>query len=170
EKNDENFDPKPDPDATQMTTYDDELVDEQTQMDEDLLSTYGKENYSFDDPFVTVDPYDAAPLTALAMFETEEPTQITVTVGEGEGQQPIEKTIEGYETEHQIPILGLYPATDNIVKLEATTEDGETQATEVTVTTEALPDDFLTTELNEASPEKMEDGLTFIIPSEKYIY
>lgn len=166
----EEFDPKPDPDAEQVSSYDDERVEEQAEMDKDLQAEYEEGDYSFDEPFVKVDPYDATPLTAVAMFETDEPAEITVTVGNGEDQEPVEKTMEGYETEHQIPILGLYPDADNTVKLEAKTEDGETETTEVTATTEALPDDFLTTELDEADSEKMEDGLTFIIPSEKYIF
>lgn len=170
EKEEEAFDPEPNPDATQISTYDEGRMNDQAQINEDLLSEYEEGNYSFEDPFIKVDPYDAAPLTALAKFDTEEPVQIKVTVGGEEGQEPIEKTWEGYETEHETPILGLYPDTENTVILEATDEEGNTETTEVSIATEALPDDFLTTDLVEADTEKMEDGLTFIIPSKEYIY
>lgn len=169
-KEEEVFDPKPNPDATQISTYDEEIINDQAQIDEDLLSEYEKGDYSFKDPFIKVDPYNAAPLTALAKFETEEPAQIKVTVGGEEGQAPIEKTWEGYETEHEIPILGLYPDTENNVTIKATDEEGTTETTEIPITTETLPDDFLTTDLVEADTEEMEDGLTFIIPSKEYIY
>src|SRR5690625_3694860 len=99
EKEEEVFDPEPNPDATQISTYDEERINDQAQIDENLLSEYEDGNYSFEDPFIKVDPYDAAPLTALVKFDTEEPVQIKVTVGWEEGQQPIEKTWEGYETE-----------------------------------------------------------------------
>src|SRR5699024_3944053 len=147
-----------------------ERMNDQAQIDEDLLSEYEDGDYSFEDPFIKVDPYDAAPLTALAKFDTKEPVQIKVTVGGEEGQEPIEKTWEGYETEHEIPVLGLYPATENTVTLEATDEEGNIETTEVSIATEALPDDFLTTDLDVADTEKMEDGLTFIIPSKEYLY
>src|SRR5699024_6574222 len=71
---------------------------------------------------------------------------------------------------HEVPILGLYPDTENVVIVEATNEAGETENTELSITTEALPDDFLTTELTEANTEKMDDGLTFIVPSTGYVY
>src|SRR5699024_1179000 len=170
ESKEEVFDPEPDPDAKQVSFYDEERINDQEEIEEGLRADYEEGNYAFEDPFIKVDPYDAVPLTALVMFETKEPVQIKVTVGGEEGQQPIEKTWEGYETEHEVPILGLYPDTENAVTVEATNEAGETKKTELTITTEALPDDFLTTELTEANTEKMEDGLTFIVPSTRYVY
>lgn len=170
EAEEEVFDPEPDPDAKQVSFYDEKRMDNQKEIEEELRATYEEGDYSFQDPFIEVDPYDATPLTALAMFETDKPAQITVTVGGKDDQQPIEKTWEGYETEHEIPILGLYPDTENAVTVEATNEAGETKKTELSITTEALPEDFLTTELTEANTEKMEDGLTFIVPSTRYVY
>jgi len=170
ESKEEVFDPELDPDAKQVSFYDEERINDQEEIEEDLRADYEEGNYAFEDPFIKVDPYDAAPLTALAMFETKEPVQIKVTVGGEEGQQPTEKTWEGYETEHEVPILGLYPDTENTITLEATDEEDNTESTELSISTEALPDDFLTTELTEANTEKMEDGLTFIIPSTRYVY
>lgn len=164
------FDPEPDPNAKQVSSYNEQRINDQEQIDEALLSAYVEGTYSFEKPFIKVDPYDAAPLTALTMFETDEPVQITVTVGGKESQQPIEKTWEAYEVHHEIPILGLYPATENKVTLEATNEVGETDTTELSISTEPLPDDFLTTDLVEADTKKMEDGLTFITPSTRYAY
>lgn len=166
----EDFDPEPDPDAEQVTTYDDEIVEEQKKKDKELMSDYDDETYTLNDPFVSVDPYDAAPLTAYVMFETKEPTKITAKVQGGDGEQSIEKTFKGYEKDHQIPLLGLFPDTENDVKITAENEDGHTASAKLSITTDPLPDDFLKTELEEAKRDKMEDGLTFLIPTDKYLY
>lgn len=166
----EEFNLDPDPDAEQVTTYDDEIIEEQTVKEKELLSEYEDGSHTIDDPFVRLDPYDAAPLSAYVMFETEDPAKITVTVQGEDEQQPMKKTFDVYEKEHQIPLLGLFPDTENIVQVTAEKEDGKTETSEFPIKTEPLPNDFLHTELEEAKPEKMEDGLTFLIPSKEYLY
>jgi len=54
--------------------------------------------------------------------------------------------------------------------LKAHDEDGNTETTEINITTDELPEEIPTTELVEADAEKMEDGLTFIVPSKNYLY
>ncbi|MGY0691383.1 aryl-sulfate sulfotransferase [Virgibacillus sp. FSP13] len=164
------FDPEPNPDATQISTYDEDRIKEQEKIDQKLLAEYEKGSYSFDDPFIKLDPYNVAPLTALLKFETDKPMEIEVIVGSGNGQTPIEKKWKGYETDHEIPVLGLYPDTNNTVVLKAQDKDGNTKTTELSIKTEALPDGLPTTELVKANPEAMEDGLTFVVPSKNYLY
>src|SRR5699024_4556414 len=83
----------------------------------------------------------------------------------------IERLYDRYETEHHIPVLGLYPDKENTVKIDYLTEDGnDSGRTEIIIETDPLPDDFLQPELVESQPEKMEDGLSFMIPTEKYVY
>ncbi|MBP1971492.1 arylsulfate sulfotransferase [Virgibacillus natechei] len=164
------FNPEPDPNATQFSYKDERRMFEQTKMEEEILANYNEGTYSFEDPFVKVDPYEVAPLTALVKFETEESMQISMTVEGKDSNGDMEKTFEEYQTAHEIPVLGLYADHENTVILEATNEGGETITTEVSMQTEGFPDDFLTTELVETAPEKMEEGLTFIIPSTRYVY
>ena len=54
--------------------------------------------------------------------------------------------------------------------MKAHDEDGNTETTEINITTDELPEEIPTTELVEADAEKMEDGLTFIVPSKNYLY
>src|SRR5699024_3130824 len=124
--------------------------------------------YTVDDPFIKVDPYDASPLSALVMFETEEPVKVKVTTGSGD--VPIVRTWDELETSHAIPVLGLYPDQDNKVTIEITDEDGDAEESEVTITTDALPDDFMNTMVVESQPDKMEEGLTFVVPTSGYLY
>jgi arylsulfate sulfotransferase len=165
------FDPEPDPDARQLSFKNDQRITEQEKMEAEMLGEYNDGEYSFEDPYVKVDPYEVAPLTALVKFETEEPMQITMTVEGKHSDSDVEKTFEGFQTSHEIPVLGLYADVENTVILEAENEDGETAGTtEISMQTEGLPDDFLTTELEKADPVKMEDGFTFIIPSTRYVF
>ncbi|WP_106495892.1 aryl-sulfate sulfotransferase [Lentibacillus sp. Marseille-P4043] len=159
-----------DTDVKQISSYDESRIDNQAEIEKDLLEEYQEGSYSFEDPFITKDPYGVAPLTALVMFETDEPTQITLTVQGKDSNSDVKKSFDAYETEHQIPVLGLYPNYENTVTIEATNKDGETITTELSIKTDSLPDDFLTTDLVEADTEKMENGLTFIIPSSRYAY
>ncbi|WP_431800433.1 aryl-sulfate sulfotransferase [Halobacillus andaensis] len=149
---------------------DSEIMTEQEGINEVIQSSYSQGEYDMNEPLVIEDPYGAAPLTAIAKFETEEAQEITVTVQGQNGGGDISHTFEGYETEHEVPILGLYPDHDNTVVLEAENEDGDTSETELTITTDPLPDNFLNTELIEADKERMENGLTFVVPSGEYAY
>ncbi|MFC4558205.1 aryl-sulfate sulfotransferase [Virgibacillus kekensis] len=161
---------KSDGEIEQLTTYDKQRINEQRKIDQQLKETYQAGTFTLKNPFVTPDPYEVAPLTALMMFKTDQPAKIIVTVEGNDQYGDISHTYEKYSKEHTIPILGLYPDSENTVTIEATTKGGETTEQPVTITTEPLPDDFLTNEVVEARPEKMENGLTFVIPSTRYAY
>lgn len=111
------------------------LVDnlaEQAKVDEQLMAEV-QNGYTIEEPFVVVNPYGNAPLTAVAIFNTEEATGVKLLVKGDQEQDNIEGTF-GKETTHIIPIYGLYAGRDNEVTL--TLDDG-TEKT-LTVTTEAL--------------------------------
>ncbi|MCP3032079.1 aryl-sulfate sulfotransferase [Halobacillus sp. A1] len=157
-------------DGERTVEGDNELMEEQNHAESLIQTTYSEGEYDLEEPLVVDDPYGVAPLTALAIFDTDESQEITVTV-EGESEeQNISKKIEGFNNEHKIPILGLYPDQENTVVLEGETEDGEIIESNISINTDPLPDDFLENEVIEAQQEKMEKGLTFIIPSGGYAY
>src|SRR5699024_7657667 len=169
-KKEQVFDPKPDPDAKQISSYNEERMDEQKKKDKDILSEYKKGQYTYDDPFIKVDPYDASPLSALVMFETKSPTTVKVTVGHEKYEEPVTNEWKKAKKSHEIPVLGLYPDKENKVTLEITNQSGKTAKTELTIKTDPLPDDFMETTLTEAHQEDMEDGLTYIVPTSGYLY
>lgn len=168
---DEVFDPPEDPDAQQVTFSDDREMNRQRMKEQKMTAEYEEGDYTFDSPFIKVDPYDVMPLSAILMFETEKPARIRVRVEGKDENSSIERVYENFETEHYVPVLGLYPGEENTVSIDYITEDGEdTGENDITIKTDPLPDDFLQPELVEAHPEKMETGLTFMIPTEKYMY
>lgn len=151
--------------AQYTTSINQDLIDEHDTIYDELISDFEESEYTFEEPFVAQNPYDRAPLTALVLFETEEPAEITVSV-EGQNEHTtISHTYSGFETAHEIPVLGLYPDFDNAVKLSAELEDGSTMETELTMSTDAVPEDLLDFTVEISQPDKMHEGVTFISPS-----
>lgn len=161
---------QPDGEVEQHSSYDKRRINNQKKIDQKLQKDYAKESHSLENPFVTLNPYNVAPLTALAMFETDKPVKIKVTVEGKDKYGDIHHSYEKFKTEHEIPILGLYPGYENTVTIKATNKAGETVSKTLTIKTDPLPDDFLTTEVVESNPSKMENGMTFIVPSTRYVY
>jgi len=94
EGQEEIFNPGPNEDATQISIYNTDCIKEQVNIDEEINAKYEEESYTFEDPFIIVNPYNVDPLTALLKFETETPVEIEVIVGTGENEVAIEKTWE----------------------------------------------------------------------------
>ncbi|GAA0606721.1 aryl-sulfate sulfotransferase [Virgibacillus siamensis] len=161
---------QPDGKVEQLSSYSNERMKKQEKMEEQLKEQYAQQPHSIKNPFVKLDPYGVTPLSALAMFETEEPAQVTITVEGKDKHGDVTHTYEKYKTEHTISILGLYPDYQNTVTITATTKSGNTVEDTVSIQTDGLPDVFLNTETVEAHPEKMENGMTFIIPSSRNVY
>lgn len=154
----------------QLSSYSKERMTNQKNIEKKLTKQYSKKPHSIKNPFVKLNPYGVTPLAAVAMFETEKPAQITVTVEGKDKYGDVEHTYKKYKKEHTISILGLYPGHKNAVTITATTKSGYTVSETIFVKTKPLPDDFLTTTAVESHPEKMENGMTFIIPSTRYVY
>lgn len=149
----------------QLTEYTD-YIERGAEIDAAIREEWNNGDYTFEEPLAIQNPYEISPLTALVLFETEQPAEITVRVPGTEEHTTLEHTYEGYDTTHQIPVLGLYSDAENVVTLTAQTEDGQTTEMELTFETDPLPEDFYNVTLQEESnPEQMEDGLTYIIPS-----
>ncbi|TRM10524.1 hypothetical protein FH966_01630 [Lentibacillus cibarius] len=137
----------------------------QQQIRKRLKRTFNHRTHTLDKPFVQLNPYHVAPLTALIQFTTPKPASITLTI---HGSTPIEKTFPGYHTIHQLPVIGLYANKKNRIAISATTHSGKTKSKTIRLKTQALPKDFLRVHVDKADTEKMEKGLTFIVPSTHY--
>jgi arylsulfate sulfotransferase len=67
--------------------------------------------------FMEPNPSGIAPLTAMATFQTVRPMKVRMRVL---GPDPAEKTFPGFNNQHSIPILGLYPGTNNQIEITLT--------------------------------------------------
>ena len=95
-------------------------------------------SYSLQDPCITVDPYQANPLSALVQFITEKPAQISLEIAGRDGAQPIKTTFKEFSKLHKIPVLGLYPNYNNSVTLTATYEDKTVETVSLNIPTKKV--------------------------------
>ena len=120
----------------------------------EILEDYNSGEYSYQNPYVIVDPYSMNPGSALVIFEDSKPGTITVTIQGDHDYSTFTYTKSSQTTHFEIPIIGLYIGRDNIVTLQ----NQEGISTNLTITTDTLPVDFQTYTLEKSVPEKMEPG------------
>lgn len=103
----------------------------QTSVDQ-ALQEEAKNDYSFEEPSVILDPYGTSPLSAVIVFSTKEEVGGTVTV---KGKAP-ENDISGTfapAKEHIVPVYGLY--NGETTQVELTLDDGTANTVEITTET-----------------------------------
>lgn len=110
-------------------------------------------------PFVVNDLYGVAPLTAVAIFETDDSTPVSVTVHGKDAGADISYTVEDVGTHHEVPIFGLYPGCENTITLRAGNEEGA-----VRIQTQALPA-YVETVSKTASYGEQAPGQLFLLQS-----
>lgn len=131
------------------------LIEKESKLEEDFPT----ELKDIDNADVIVNPYDISPLTALIIFKTDEAVSPKVTI-EGDDELSTYEYTFDEGTEHYLPIYGLYPDRDNTVVVEY----GDVSK-EFTITTEALPDDFILPTSVDADKDELNNDLYFFTPS-----
>ncbi len=139
-----------------------DLLLRQTEADETLQAMKNAGNRTLDNPLIVVDPYGISPLSAVALFTTDKPAAITVSVAGLNGATAVTKDLEAVGTEHCVPIYGLYSGQETQVTLTVRYTDGTTARKTLGVTGGALPAGFAPIEVLFADAEKMAEGWTFI--------
>ncbi len=138
------------------------LVTKQNEV-EKTIKTNG---YTIDNPKVLLDPYNASPLTALILFETEEEVSPKVTI-EGKDKLTTIETKFAKNTKHYLPIYGLYADYNNKVDISYTLSDGKKITKKVEIQTNKLPDDFVLPTSLKKDSSKLTNDLYFFTPSSK---
>ncbi|MDL2237390.1 aryl-sulfate sulfotransferase [Christensenellaceae bacterium OttesenSCG-928-K19] len=115
-----------------------DTLQHQQAVDESLLGELDSHAYTWDNPLIITDPYGQSPLAALALFETNEAAQISVSISGKTRIADVAFTFPGYNTRHVIPIYGLYADSENQVVLTADTAGGQKEQT-LSIRTEPLP-------------------------------
>lgn len=138
------------------------LVTKQNEV-EKTIKTNG---YTIDNPKVLLDPYNASPLTALILFETEEEVSPKVTI-EGKDKLTTIETEFAKNTKHYLPIYGLYADYNNKVDISYTLSNGKKITKKVEIQTNKLPDDFVLPTSLKKDSSKLTNDLYFFTPSSK---
>ena len=105
-----------------------DIFAQQKEIDAALLQE-AESGYSLEDALIVVNPYGNSPLTAVAVFSTEEACGGTVTVKGKSSENDITGTFEA-EKNHIVPIYGLY--NGDTTEVEITLDDGTSATFEVT--------------------------------------
>ena len=100
-------------DNTAITNNEDILLIQSNK--EVYFDVYG---YSIDNPNIIVNPYGNSPLTALVMFETEQYSEVNITIISKDGASDISCVFEKNKY-HMIPIYGLYANYNNKIIIES---------------------------------------------------
>ena len=119
------------------------------------------DGYTIDNPNIILDPYDASPLTALVLFETNDEVEPTITIlGKDELTTYTYKSKKS--NKHYLPIYGLYADYENTIIIEY----GDIRK-EFTIKTNPLPDNFILPTSIKADKEKLSNDLYFFTPSSR---
>ena len=139
-------------------------LEAQKSVDKTLQAELESGIYTFESPLTVLDPYGESPLTALILFETEEPSRIEITIPGKDEDTGAVHIFEEASIRHAIPVYGLYPDTLNEVTLRQLSETGETIAENVVeIQTEPLPEwlaDYII--LTESYGGSYEAGLNYM--------
>lgn len=131
--------------------------------------------YSFRDMLVIVNPYEIAPLTALAVFATKETCKVSFEVvakdrkdkeGKVHAGVPV-KGETGYAKLHRVPVIGLYPKHDNQVILRLWDKKGNClDSVQIVIKTGPLPPKMRKLVSVEEAKEPSKAGLIFVYGGE----
>lgn len=126
----------------------------------DILLSGG---YSIDEPFIQINPYGNSPLTAIVIFQTEEPMRIFLRVAGKTKEADINGSFLEYTTEHAIPVYGLYADFLNTIKIIGETIDGRQKEKILEIKTEPIEGDFNAINLSVyiGNTAKYESGVNF---------
>lgn len=111
---------------------------------------------TLDNAYVKVNPYGTSPLTALMIFKTDKAAKVTYTVVGKTDNTSITNTVKGYQTTHQVPIVGLYANYSNQVQVTLTYKDGTMEQKTFTIKTGKLPKNLRNTKITVSKSNKSE--------------
>ena len=136
------------------------IIDEQFAAEEKMLQEIKAGSFSLENPYVKLNPYIIAPLTALVYFKTDAETEATVLVKGKENAGDMTFTFPTGK-EHHLPIYGLYAGHAN--QVEITLCRGPTKT--LTTQTEKAPGSVHMPRLITPTPEYLEGNVIFASPA-----
>ena len=146
------------------------LKDQQASTTQDLRDKLNSGDYSADHMYVKLNPYGTSPLSAIALFTTDDAVKVSYTVVGKTDKTSVTNTLSGYKTRHTLPIVGLYADDNNTVKIHLTTKSGKVTTKTIYIQTKALAKNLanlkLTVTKNDKTKMKIGNNqMTFMIRS-----
>ena len=104
------------------------LLNNQKDVDNELREIIQSDKYTFEEPYIKVDPYGISPLSAIVIFKTKDITPVKVYVND-----ELYAEVESSRS-HVIPVYGLFNNAKGYLRLVL----GNGQSKEFTITTTSL--------------------------------
>lgn len=124
----------------------------------ELEKEYRKKIYTFNDPFIKLNPYGRTPLTALIKIEPTEANKKVKVLVRGQFDSENYSYTTTINELGEFPVVGLYPKCENKVKI--TLENGKEK--DITITTGKLDDILPAIVIEKKIPSKMESGMNLV--------
>ncbi len=135
----------------------DHIITRQFAAEQAMLREFAQGHYTLKQPLVKLNCYEICPLTAMLLFKTPVATEVEVVVHGKEPAGDITHTFPA-ETEHILPIYGLY--ADYANQVEVILANGERQL--VTIQTEPLHPDVPVAESIQTTAAYMGQNIMFL--------
>lgn len=150
--------------STQLKIFE-HITERQYYAEQKLLKAYKNGNFTLENPYVCVNPYLIAPLTALVMFKTEDCVTMKAVV-RGRTEHA-DMTLEfPAATQHVLEIIGLYAGQKNQVELIA----GNGKTSIIEILTAPLPEQVLIAQVEATEQEIWKNQLVFAVPADNHYW
>lgn len=107
-------------------------------------------------------PSGRVPLGAQLTFSTDVPVVTTLHISDGENESEVVQN-EAYATEHDLMVLGMRADRTHTIRVTVRDRNGSEATSEaMSITTDALPEDFPPIDLKISRPRRMEPGYTLV--------
>ena len=127
----------------------------------ELEKEYREKYYTFDNPFIKLNPYGITPLSAIVKIENEAVGKdISVTV-EGKEGSPDYTYKTKVRVNGEIPIIGLYPKAVNKVSLKMT-NNGVLKNKNITIETSLIDDSLPAVVIEKKVEGSIEQGMNLV--------
>lgn len=136
------------------------VIDDQYAAEEKMLKEIKEGKFTLEAPYVKLNPYLIAPLTALVYFKTPDETTASVLVKGKEKAGDMSFAFPKAK-EHYLPIYGLYAGYDNQVEITLGTGAKKTLA----VKTDKAPDSVHMPSMINTTAEYMDGNVMFVSPT-----
>jgi len=135
------------------------LVAMQQSSENEFLVEFSNGDYTKENPYFVLDPYDMAPLSGLLMFDTPDTAEFKILI-RGKTEEGNIEYVTSPGVSHIIPVYGLYPKTRNRIEIyELFDLDGYILVHTVYVDTTPLPESIIVPEHVETTHDYFGDDL-----------
>ena len=126
-----------------LINLDFDVSKEQNKVDEKLKFASEDSSYTLENPYIMQDPYGRSPLSAVAVFQTEDEATISVSIESKSEYGQVTYEVPNSGTKHSVPIVGLYANHLNNVTVSANYADGSSDAVSFKLQTGELPESIV---------------------------